>query len=52
MGWDYIWFQYEQAVDDGALYLKPKFYFIERIYDRDDFDNLGIEEPYDTPFGL
>jgi hypothetical protein len=43
-GWEYLWVRYEDAEDSGAksVVKKPKFVFVERVYDAGNFAGLGI----------
>ena len=43
-GWEYLWVQYEDFADTGAkaVLKRPRFVFIERVYDEADFAGLGI----------
>lgn len=43
-GWDYLWVVYEDVLDNdaGLVIQKPVEVHIERVYDRADFDDLGI----------
>ena len=52
-GWDYLWLRYEHTLPPLAvsIYLKPASYYIERIYERGDLNDLGIPVPEATPYG-
>lgn len=41
-GWDYLWIKYHDQVGSNSLIKRPKFLYIERVYDRYDFELLGI----------
>jgi hypothetical protein len=41
-GWDYIWFVYADGSNADNLVKKVKYYYVERVYDRGDFSELGI----------
>lgn len=40
-GWDYIWFQYEDKLD-GKLVKRPKYFYVEQVYEDRDFAELMI----------
>jgi hypothetical protein len=43
-GWEFMWIHYEDAVDATALFpvKKPKYVYIDQIYEESDFEGLGI----------
>lgn len=41
-GWDYVWVQYEDAVDDDLHIQRPKAVYCEQVYRAKDFAELGI----------
>ena len=43
-GWEYLWVQYEDAKDDTAkaILKRPRYVFVERVYDAGNFAGLGI----------
>jgi len=43
-GWDYLWVYYEPQVVSDRLVSVPKFAFVEEVYQRADFFDLGIGE--------
>lgn len=47
-GWDFMWIHYEDAVDAAAFFpvKKPKYVYIDRIYEEGDFTKLQIGEDW------
>jgi hypothetical protein len=41
-GHDYLWVRYEDAVENSTLLKKPKFVYVNKVYRRDNFTQLGI----------
>lgn len=41
-GHDYLWVRYEDAVEGATLLKKPKFVYVDKVYRREDFSQLGI----------
>jgi hypothetical protein len=41
-GWDYMWIVYEDAIDANFPVKKPKYVYIDQIYEETDFRDLGI----------
>jgi hypothetical protein len=41
-GHDYLWVRYEDAVDSSTLLKRPKFVYVNKVYRRQDFSQLGI----------
>ena len=41
-GHDYLWVRYEDSVDSNALIKTPKAVYVNRVYRRTDFSQLGI----------
>lgn len=43
-GWDFMWIHYEDATDATAFFpvKKPKYVYIDQIYEESDFEQLGI----------
>jgi hypothetical protein len=43
-GWEYLWVQYEDHADTGAkaILKRPRFVFVERVYDEAGFSAMGI----------
>ena len=43
-GWEYIWTEYEDVEDStsNAIAKRPKFAYVERVYDDSNFADLGI----------
>lgn len=41
-GWDYFWVKYETSTGNNNYIKRPKYFYIERVYDRADFSVLGI----------
>jgi hypothetical protein len=41
-GWQYVWVQYEDSVDNANLIKKPKYAYLNDIYGKGDFGRLGI----------
>lgn len=43
-GWEYLWFLYEDAVDDAANYLvrRLRAAYIEKVYEERDWSGLGV----------
>lgn len=41
-GHDYLWVRYEDAVSSNVLLKKPKFVYVNKVYRRTDFSQLGI----------
>lgn len=41
-GHDYLWVRYEDAVGDATLFRKPRFVYVDTVYRRADFAQLGI----------
>ena len=41
-GHDYLWVRYEDAVSSDILLKKPKFVYVNKVYRREDFSQLGI----------
>ena len=43
-GWEYLWVQYEDAKDNTAkaILKRPRYVFVERVYDAGNFAGLGI----------
>ncbi len=41
-GHDYLWVRYEDAVGANTLLKKPKFVYVNKVYRREDFSQLGI----------
>ena len=45
-GWDFMWVQYETAEESGSLIRKPKYVYVDRVYERASFDDLEIADKY------
>jgi hypothetical protein len=43
-GHDYLWVRYEDAVENSTLFKKPKFVYVDKVYRRGNFKDLGIGE--------
>jgi hypothetical protein len=43
-GHDYLWVRYEDAVENSTLLKKPKFVYVNKVYRRGNFKDLGIGE--------
>ena len=41
-GWEYVWYYYQQDASGADLITRPKFAYVERVYESGDFDDLGI----------
>jgi len=41
-GHDYLWVRYEDAVESNTLLKKPKFVYVNKVYRRQPFADLGI----------
>jgi hypothetical protein len=41
-GHDYLWVRYEDAVENSTLLKKPKFVYVNKVYRRENFTQLGI----------
>lgn len=41
-GWDHLWIQYETPADATFEFKKPRFVYVDRIYERLDFTELKI----------
>lgn len=41
-GWEYLWIQYEDEVDNANLIKRPKYVYVDAIYPEGDFSLLGI----------
>ncbi len=41
-GWDYLWFVYADDESADNLVKKVKYFYVERVYKRGDFSELGI----------
>jgi hypothetical protein len=41
-GWDYLWVEYEEAVESEKLLKKPKYDYVARVIERKPFANLKI----------
>lgn len=41
-GHDYVWVGYEDAVDQQSLIQRPRFVYVERVYEEGDFRLLGL----------
>jgi hypothetical protein len=41
-GHDYLWVRYEDAVSGSTLLKRPKFVYVNKVYRRADFKDLGI----------
>lgn len=41
-GHDYLWIRYEDAVDSSTLLKRPKFVYVNKVYRRTNFAELGI----------
>jgi hypothetical protein len=41
-GHDYLWVRYEDTVSNDTLFKKPKFVYVDKVYRRSDFAQLGI----------
>lgn len=41
-GHDYLWVRYEDAVENETLFKKPKFVYVDKVYRRTDFSEIGI----------
>jgi hypothetical protein len=52
-GHDYMWIRYEDAVDSETLIKKPKFVYVNRVYRRENFGQLGLgdNQPNSRPQG-
>jgi hypothetical protein len=46
-GWEYMWIQFRDVRDDDAktIVRRPRFAYIERVYDEGDFSVLGLPDP-------
>lgn len=44
LGWNYLWVQFGPEEDTGAnaLASRPRYAYVERVYDPDDFDDLEV----------
>lgn len=40
--WEYLWVKYEDGISNSNLIKKPKYIYVERVYDSRDFSALGI----------
>lgn len=50
-GWDFLWIEYEDVAEGDALLKRPKYVYIDPVYERVDFRVLGITDtrkPEDT----
>lgn len=45
-GWDYMWIEYETAADTERLFKRPKYVYVDRVYERRDFAVLGIGQDW------
>jgi hypothetical protein len=52
-GHDYLWVRYEDAVASNTLLKRPKSVYVNRVYRRENFGQLGLgdEEPAPRPQG-
>jgi hypothetical protein len=41
-GHDYLWVRYEDAVDSTTLVKRPRFVYVNKLYRREEFSQLGI----------
>lgn len=41
-GHDYLWVRYEDTVSNDTLFKKPKFVYVNKVYRRENFSQLGI----------
>ena len=41
-GHDYLWVRYEDAIESDTLLKKPKFVYVDKVYRRENFTQLGI----------
>jgi hypothetical protein len=41
-GHDYLWVRYEDAVSNNTLLKRPKFVYVNKVYRRADFSDLGL----------
>jgi hypothetical protein len=42
-GWEYLWVQFVDSIDQNCLIKVPRFAFVERVYDAGSFSDLGID---------
>jgi hypothetical protein len=49
-GWDFLWIQYEDETNQGAAVKKPKYVYIDRVYERADFQELQIGTDWNQHF--
>ena len=49
-GWDFMWVVYEDAVDQNFPVKKPKYVYIDQIYEDANFRDLGIGDKWGQHF--
>ena len=50
-GWQYLWIEYENSVDNANLIKRPKFAYVNDIYGKEDFSQLGIGTTFPQLYG-
>lgn len=45
-GWDYMWIQYETSEESAQLVRKPKYVYVDRVYERTSFDVLPMADRF------
>jgi hypothetical protein len=49
-GWDFLWVQYQDESSEGSAVKKPKYVYVDRIYERANFDDLLIGKDWNQHF--
>ena len=49
-GWDFLWVQYQDETNAGSAVKKPQYVYVDRIYDRTDFNDLQIGRDWGQHF--
>lgn len=42
-GWDFMWIEYEDTTENDRLFRKPKYVYVDRVYERKKFETLELQ---------
>lgn len=49
-GWDFMWISYEDTTENDRLFRKPKYVYVDRVYERQNFANLQLDSSWINMF--